>query len=331
MKDNARSFFLITIVSTVAFVAVGTLYGVQAIFLGVLNYMPYDFSAPSEQNSVEQVEKTLTNLHIAAEKSDYIYYIDEKQTTIHASEYNKIAQLFGEKSLSPKENTAIQLQATGTNHQITSVKQVTIGHQKLAITAEQSTGILPIYQGTFVVPDAIPLKGTATNNTVWVTRHASEKQKIEAGETLADNPMITSVAYTKDTTLKSYAPMLFIGIFISLVFLVSAGSFLYFRLYSDLANDTQKYRMIFRLGLSRKELKKMIYRQVGILFFIPLLVALAHSVVALIAMYHIFSLSMQGAAIQVLILFVCVYTLYYFVASRLYFQSIATSIGMAQK
>lgn len=125
--------------------------------------------------------------------------------------------------------------------------------------------------------------------------------------------------------------MLFIGIFISLVFLVSAGSFLYFRLYSDLENDTQKYRMIFRLGLSRKELKKMIYRQVGILFFIPLLVALAHSVVALIAMYHIFSLSMQGAAIQVLILFVCVYTLYYFVASRLYFQSIATSIGMAQK
>ena len=124
---------------------------------------------------------------------------------------------------------------------------------------------------------------------------------------------------------------MFVGIFVSLVFIVSTGSFLYFRLYSDLANDTQKYRMIYRLGLSRKELKKMVYRQVGILFFIPLVVALAHSIVALLAMYHLFSLTMQAAAIEVLAVFVCVHVFYYILASRLYFRSIANAIGMADK
>lgn len=331
MKDNARSFFLITIVSTVAFVAVGTLYGVQAIFLGVMNYIPYDFQAPTEQPYIQKVDQTLSSLHITAEKASYTDYADEQQTTIHASDYNKVAKLLGKETLSPKTNEAIQLQAAGSKSTVASVKQVTIGQQTLSVTSEKTTAIVPVYQGTFVVSDEVQLTGTANSSTIWLTKDATESQKIAAGKQLADTPIISAIAYNKDATLKGYAPTLFVGIFVSLVFIVSTGSFLYFRLYSDLANDTQKYRMIYRLGLSRKELKKMVYRQVGILFFIPLVVALAHSIVALLAMYHLFSLTMQAAAIEVLAVFVCVHVLYYILASRLYFNSIANAIGMADK
>ncbi len=331
MKDNARSFFLITIVSTVAFVAVGTLYGVQAIFLGVMNYIPYDFQAPTEQPYIQKVDQILSSLHIMAEKISYTDYADEQQTTIHASDYNKAAKLLGKETLSPKTNEAIQLQAAGSKSTMASVKQVTVGQQTLSVTSEKSTAIVPVYQGTFVVSDEVQLTGTANSSTIWLTKDATESQKIAAGKQLADTPIISAIAYNKDATLKGYAPTLFVGIFVSLVFIVSAGSFLYFRLYSDLANDTQKYRMIYRLGLSRKELKKMVYRQVGILFFIPLVVALAHSIVALLAMYHLFSLTMQAAAIEVLAVFVCVHVLYYILASRLYFHSIAKAISMADK
>ena len=331
MKDNARSFFLITIVSTVAFVAVGTLYGVQAIFLGVMNYTPYDFQAPTEQPYIQKVDQTLSSLHITAEKASYTDYADEQQTTIHASDYNKVAKLLGKETLSPKTNEAIQLQAAGSKSTVASVKQVTIGQQTLSVTSEKTTAIVPVYQGTFVVSDEVQLTGTANSSTIWLTKDATESQKIAAGKQLANTLIISAIAYNKDATLKGYAPTLFVGIFVSLVFIVSAGSFLYFRLYSDLANDTQKYRMIYRLGLSRKELKKMVYRQVGILFFIPLVVALAHSIVALLAMYHLFSLTMQAAAIEVLAVFVCVHVFYYILASRLYFRSIANAIGMADK
>ena len=42
MKDNARSFFLVAVISTVAFAAIGTLYGVEDMLVGTLDRTPYE-------------------------------------------------------------------------------------------------------------------------------------------------------------------------------------------------------------------------------------------------------------------------------------------------
>ncbi|AWI12927.1 hypothetical protein CQJ30_12645 [Caldibacillus thermoamylovorans] len=57
-----------------------------------------------------------------------------------------------------------------------------------------------------------------------------------------------------------YGPILFVGLFIGVVFFVSAGSFLYFRLYMDLDEDKQKFSSIAKMGLTVKELKKVLTR-----------------------------------------------------------------------
>lgn len=53
--------------------------------------------------------------------------------------------------------------------------------------------------------------------------------------------------------------VLFVGLFIGIVFFVLVGSFLYFCLYSDMNMDVEKFKMIYKFGLMKKELKKMIY------------------------------------------------------------------------
>src|SRR5699024_12042508 len=87
---------------------------------------------------------------------------------------------------------------------------------------------------------------------------------------------------------KVYVTILFVGLFIGVVFFVSAGSLLYFRFYSELDDDKEKFKAIAKKGLTEKELKKVINRQTAILFFAPIVVALIHGAVALTALSHMF-------------------------------------------
>ena len=63
---------------------------------------------------------------------------------------------------------------------------------------------------------------------------------------------------------------------IGIVFFTFAASFTYFRLYADLERDEAQYRMIGKMGLSRPELRKIVTRQLLLMFFLPILVAVIH-------------------------------------------------------
>ena len=48
--------------------------------------------------------------------------------------------------------------------------------------------------------------------------------------------------------------LLMVSGLVGIVFFTFAASFVYFRLYADLARDEQQYRMIAKVGLSKKSL-----------------------------------------------------------------------------
>src|SRR5690625_7267450 len=94
------------------------------------------------------------------------------------------------------------------------------------------------------------------------------------------------------TINKTFGSILFIGLFIGIVFFVSAGSFLYFRLFTYLDEDRAKFSVINKFGLTNKELNKVVTQQTAILFFTPILVAIVHGAVALTALSHFFNYSL---------------------------------------
>ncbi|MDQ0058958.1 FtsX-like permease family protein [Paenibacillus harenae] len=100
---------------------------------------------------------------------------------------------------------------------------------------------------------------------------------------------------------------MFVGLFIGVVFFASAGSFLYFRLYMDVDGDKQKFMTIARMGLSEKELKKVLGRQTAILFFAPIIVALIHGAVALSALSSFFFYNLAKESAIVLSVFLAIY------------------------
>ena len=119
---------------------------------------------------------------------------------------------------------------------------------------------------------------------------------------------------------------LFFALLVGTVFFIAAGSFLYFRLYSDLAYDRRQYGALSKLGLTDKELARIITRQVGVLFFVPIALAIVHSLFAFKAMQSLFNFSVAWQTVLILASFLLVQVVYFFFIQARYLRNVKKAI-----
>lgn len=116
--------------------------------------------------------------------------------------------------------------------------------------------------------------------------------------------------------LSTYSFFTLIGILVVAVFLLAAGSFVYFRLYTNLAEETKQFDMLRRIGLSNREMKKLITRQLLPQFFLPWGLALVHSTVAFIMLQYIlkdiYNLTIVRELVVAFCLFAVIQIVYFF-------------------
>jgi putative ABC transport system permease protein len=329
MKDNARSFFLVAVISTVAFAAIGTLYGFQDMALKSANQIPFEFEVSGAPEEIAQIQTDFTNVlterQMAYETGEMSAYINDDQVNlIKESDYNQLAKI-AKKPMIQTDGQGVQLVAAspvGVEEKAVNEVEIT-NNTALPVKQTEKTEIVPTYDIHVVVPDQTDVTGLKIQKTiVWQPKNASYDELLAIGKLEEDNFSFSAKTYTKQSIINEFAPILLVGIFIGIVFFVSAGSFLYFRLYSDMDVDVEKFKMIYKMGLTKKELKKMIYQQVGILFFTPIIVSFVHGAIALTAMYHLFNTGMQLIGWQVLGVFILIQIVYYLIARIFYFKKV---------
>ena len=66
-------------------------------------------------------------------------------------------------------------------------------------------------------------------------------------------------------TKLNVASFFLIGTFLGVIFFIGAGSVLYFRMYTDLTNEQEKYITITKIGLTETEMKRSATIQLAIL------------------------------------------------------------------
>ncbi|MBD2846718.1 ABC transporter permease [Paenibacillus sp. IB182496] len=108
-----------------------------------------------------------------------------------------------------------------------------------------------------------------------------------------------------------YRTMLLAALLAGAVFFIAAGSFLYFRLYADLDEDRRHYAAIAKIGLTERELRRIVTRQLLLLFFVPIAFAMLHSLFAFMALQRFFYVSLAEELGVVLIGFFSAQTLYF--------------------
>jgi|SRR5690625_395862 len=355
MKDNARTFFMVAIISTVAFSAIGTLIGFQAFITGgIKETAPYsllytDHKDESEDfvaDQVEQVDQRLAEHAITHQKEsvDLQYYASPNQDSTkmitNVSDYNRFAELTDRETIELEGEEAIVVGANTAN-MMPEEKLEDLINQPITLddgtvvkpTESLEPNVLPELQAFYVVSDSfyeqLPTATEEVTYYAWQADRGQSDQLLAASETLVDE-LEGYALYPVDHTIyeikKGYGPIMFVGLFIGIVFFVSAGSFLYFRLYMDLDDDKQKFSSIAKMGLTDRELGKVIHQQTAILFFAPIVVALIHGGVALTALSHMFNYSLFQESAYVLGSFLVIQCGYFFVVRSFYTKQIKRAI-----
>ncbi|MEB4819423.1 ABC transporter permease [Bacillus thuringiensis] len=118
----------------------------------------------------------------------------------------------------------------------------------------------------------------------------------------------------------------FIWAFLGFIFFIGAASVLYFRMYNDLTTERQKYITITKLGLTELEMFRSATIQLGILFFVPYIVAGVHTLFAVKFLQSMFSFSLLKETCIVLTFFGIIEIIFFFLIRSLYINKLSQHI-----
>jgi putative ABC transport system permease protein len=265
------------------------------------------------------------------------------------SDYNKLAASLRMKQLFMSDNEAYVL--TGSAY-FTLFSEFEPSYNRKSITLSSTNTILQVkgyeqvgaipsdfsYQ-TLILPDAV------VNSLPSTTKHVSaynykvqnwektykiadafiEKVQKDRDKSQYEGPLIRSFesAGSLYKITSGSAAYFLIGTFLGVIFFIGAGSVLYFRMYTDLTNEQEKYVTISKIGVTDAEMKRSATIQLSILFFVPYIMASIHTMFATKMLQDVIGLSLFTEVSAVLIIFGVVEIVFFLFIRSLYMQKLS--------
>ncbi len=240
-------------------------------------------------------------------KSQYsMLAFDSSESIIKISDYNKIAELYGEEQYNlnddeyivlcnyeQMENIRNQSLSTNSNIQIngktyhSKYNKCKEGFIYLA-TTEINAGII-------LVPDNFELKDE------WIEQYflvANYNAETEEGKKEIENTLIGSgdTEFFKNIKEKGInldgssrisiiesskglaTIIIFIAIYLGVVFLIASSAILALKQLTESSDNKQRYTILRKIGCDEKMINQALFRQIFIFFMMPLILAMIHSI-----------------------------------------------------
>lgn len=349
MKDNARLLFIITMTCALSFTTMAAFFSVHQTkdeeyaksYPIPFNYSSYPSDVQRDNNlsiiSSELDKEGLSYTTVSVPFLEFESDSSQKIGAISTQGYNRLAELLNREPLQLQSGEAIKVPVwtNKANTRITIQKDETVrlGSNTFRLIGTVQDNIFPrgSYRSLYVLNDSdFEKQDSVFNEGVYYgysvpdwTEAWTAAEKINAQIEIDRNAFNyrSSPDWYQEDQL-TYKLMFFVGAFISIVFFIAAGSFIYFRFYTDVQEEKGKYRNLRKIGMTIREVKKIITVQLATLFFIPILLAALHSVFALQMLQTRVSTSIASYAFIILIFFLVAWSIYFlFIRSR-YLRSI---------
>ncbi len=127
---------------------------------------------------------------------------------------------------------------------------------------------------------------------------------------------------------------LLIGILLGSVFMVAAALIIYYKQISEGYYDREKFIIMQKVGMSQKEVKRSIRKQILAVFFTPLILAAMHMAGAFNMMYRLLGLFnfnniwiFVGSTLATMLVFAVIYAIIYTVTAREYYKIVSRGSG----
>ena len=126
-----------------------------------------------------------------------------------------------------------------------------------------------------------------------------------------------------------YGGFLFIGIFLGIIFLMATVLIIYYKQISEGYDDRERYHIMQKVGMSKKEVRQSIRSQVLLVFFLPLIMAVIHLAFAfkiitrLLSVLNLTNISLFFMyTVGTVAVFAVIYVIIYSITAREYYKII---------
>lgn len=240
-----------------------------------VRYRYGSMNAVLKGNNLEKVEQYYPDNHF--------YYVE----MITQEEYNRIEK----KNVSLKEQEILtyttngkcgkkQINIAGQNYQVK--KELSEMTSQPKSTAEMYKTLYIVFANaeqierieSFSYADKFNLKGDDGKQ-----KEALEQIQNEFYEKFPDGTM-ESRMLSRSSFYELYGGLFFIGIYLGSMFIMATVLIIYYKQISEGYDDRERYQIMRKVGMSKKEVKRSIRSQVLSVFFLPLVVAVIHVAVA---------------------------------------------------
>ena len=316
---------------------------------GILDKVGYDinnFSSYVKANTYGFEDVTVGALIEPIKKEVLKVYpnllVDNLLPVIKISDYNKIASFYGRDTYTLNDDEFILLADYAQmieyeNKALSEGVTISINGQKYHNKYNECMeGLIDMSGnksnvGIVIVPDNIDINGSVYVRSYLMANYKGDKDKkeeefVKYGDEIARNGGFYNTKldiYTASTGLR--AIMIFIGLYLGIIFLISSACILALKELSDSSDNKEKYQMLRRIGVDDKRLNRTLFTQVGIFFMFPLLVAVIHSIFGIMCANIIMEsmsvtsnmTSILGAALLILIIYGGYFLVTYLTSKRI--------------
>ncbi|MDK8190814.1 ABC transporter permease [Paenibacillus sp. UMB7766-LJ446] len=313
----------------------------------------------SAERHIRKIEETLIDNEVPYQKGSYIPLTDnEGNYMIKLSEYNHLAKALGYKERT-LENTndsfmtpgnltsrkALRAEAGEGSSQSNFDLWVGEAHAKVRLTTPETEIVIPaeFTRDVYVVSNELYDKMNkefknaiqADENfyfdrktqfvvTDWMGTRKIAPDLIESIQNDSGSQgyfELSALVLDWLNSKQTNGIILILSGLIGIVFFTFAASFTYFRLYADLERDEEQYRMIGKMGLSRPELRNIVTRQLLLMFFLPIVLAIIHSSVAFVALQQLVDFSVMGYTLRIFLVFASMQILFFLLVRWRYLRN----------
>jgi putative ABC transport system permease protein len=227
-------------------------------------------------------------------------YFSGIQELVKISDYNELAKLYGLTQYELGDNEYVVLCNYGSmvnirNEALKAEATITIDDYKYTPKFDHCEDSFitmsseKMNMGIIIVPDNAVSKAMKNRSYLIANYNATnkvDKQKIEDkildlhSNSYAPNSglYINTKIAINDRSIGMAAMAVFLGIYLGIVFLISSAAILALKELSECSDNIKRYSILRRLGADERMINKSIFKQIGVFFAFPLILAVIHSI-----------------------------------------------------
>lgn len=240
------------------------------------------------------LKSTLGTYYKTAKKNYPFLRYDDYIVLMKNSDYNNLANNFNLEKINLnsdqyavvgnyKEMIDIKNEALKRNTEIIVNQRIYLPKYKKVINGFYEMGSQKSEIGFIVLPDDALNENQKISNKM-VADYNGNQDDIEKDVTsFLNNTSKYIITFNtkkdiRDASVGLGAIVTFLGLYLGIIFLISCAAILALKELSESSDNVEKFVVLRKIGVDEQELNKALFKQIGIFFMFPLILAIIHSI-----------------------------------------------------